>query len=239
MALTKLTDYERDICKEVVLKRYDTVLEYHKNSGQPRSKRKHDSINLCESILDKLERNFVNFTSMEKAFISGCLNEHIIDKSEEIRSTKEFDFLLEHDRSDWKNKFIRYDTAAALRNRIGLSTSDHKHRLIKPIQYKIESILDSDKILYSTSGDKIYKVAIYNSDLIKYWKIETDSEGYFDRIKFVDIHPSYVKLYSGEGTPSEVYDILLNYEKNNELRWGQINLKQLLEKMLESNLELA
>lgn len=239
MVLTKLTDYERDICNEVALKRYDTVLEYHKNSGQPRSKRKHDSINLCESILAKLESNFFNLTSMEKSFISGCLNEHIVNPSLKEVNKTDFVFLLNHNRNTWEEKYLKYDTAAALRNRWSSKKIERPHHLIRPIQEMIENVLHCNKILYSTSGDKIYKIAIYNSDLKKYWRVKMDSQNNFDRIEFVDIHSSYINSFSGEGTPSEIYNILLNYEKNNELTFGQINLKQLLEKIIESNLELA
>jgi hypothetical protein len=237
MKLFRLTNYERELCTEVVSKRLIYLKEYYSESQQNRKLKKSDPLYLAESILAAIEVKFENFDSWQKPFLSGCLNEHIVTPSMADINKSDFELLLNHDRNNWESKFLRYDTAASLRNR--LSPKDRKHSFIKPIQENIEKVLECDKILFSMSDDKIYKVAIYNATLKKYWKIETDSQGYFDQISFVPIHHSYVNSYSGSGTPAEVYEILLKYERNNELLWGQIEFKQLLEKMLDSNLELV
>lgn len=239
MALLNLTAYEREICKEVVSKRLKYVKEYYSDSEQKMIRGKTDTLYLAESILDKIEIKFENFTLMQKAFLSGCLNEHIIDKSEKIRQSNDFEFLMEHDRKDWDAKFLRYDTAAQLRNKLNPDRLGGKHRHIYPIQELIEKVLDCYKVLYSiTDHGKIYKVAICISES-QSWNIEVESEHSFDAISISTNPSNYNRNYMHSATPAIILDLIHSFEKENELGSGQLRLKQLIEKILESNLQIA
>ena len=92
MALLKLSEYEREICQEVVSKRLETVKEYYTESQLNSKRKKTDALYLAESILEGIDYKFENFNSMQKAFLSGCLNEHIIDPSAEKVNKYDFDF---------------------------------------------------------------------------------------------------------------------------------------------------
>jgi len=239
MALLNLTAYEREICKEVVSKRLIYVKEFYSESQQKMKRGKTDASYLAESILEGIEVRFENFTSMQKAFLSGCLNEHIIDNSEEIRQSNDFEFLLEHNRRDWDAKFLRYDTAAQLRNKFSPNRLGSKHRLIYPIQELIEKVLDCYKVLYSiTDHGKIYKVAICISET-QSWNIEVESEHSFDAISISTYPSNYRRNYMHSASPSVILDLIHSLEKENELGSGQLRLKQLIEKILESKLELV
>lgn len=235
MALLKLSEYEREICQEVVSKRLETVKEYYTESQLNSKRKKTDALYLAESILEGIDYKFENFNSMQKAFLSGCLNEHIIDPSAEKVNKYDFDFLLEHDATNWKDKFLRYDTAASLRNKYGLSRRDRKHHLVRPIQEKIIQVLNADKIFYSMSDDKVYKIAVLNTETKNFWSIEASSEHAFDTINFSKYNKNYAESYMYSGTPQTVLQLVKKYQQNNELRWGYIKLKQLLEKMVAYN----
>ncbi len=105
---------------------------------------------------------------MHKAFLSGCLNEHVIDQSTGAVDKNDFDFLLEHDAEGWGNRFMRYDTAASLRNRHRLSRRDRKHHLVRPIQEKIIQVLNADKVFHSLSDDEVYKITVLNTATKKF-----------------------------------------------------------------------
>ncbi len=237
MALLKLSEYEREICKEVVSKRLETVKEYYTESQKNSKRKRTDPLYTAESILEGIERRFENFNSWQKAFLSGCLNEHIIDPYEDDVNKHDFDFLLEHDAERWENRFLKYDTAACLRNRYGLSRKDNKHHLVRPIQEKVIQVLNSNKVFYSLSDDKVYKIAVLNTETKKFWSIEASSEHAFDQINFSKFNKHYADSYMYSGTPQTVLQLVRKYEQNNELKWGYIRLKQLLEKMVEYNAE--
>ena len=165
--------------------------------------------------------------------------EHVIDNSETILSSKDFEFLIEHDRKDWDAKFLRYDTAAQLRNKFSPNRLGSKHRLIYPIQELIEKVLDCYKVLYSvTDHGKIYKVAICISET-QSWNIEVESEYSFDSISISTYPADYRRNYMHSATPSVILDLIQSFEKENELGSGQLRLKQLIEKILESKMELV
>ncbi|MFT6948723.1 MAG: hypothetical protein ACJARP_003157 [Vicingaceae bacterium] len=192
-----------------------------------------------ETIYESLNAPVVSLTPTHKAYISGCLMEHVIDNSEAILSSHDFEFLMEHDRKDWDAKFLRYDTAAQLRNKLNPDRLGAKHRLIYPIQELIEKVLDCYKVHYSiTDHGKIYKVAICISET-QSWNIEVESEYSFENISISTYPTDYRKNYMHSATPSIILDLILSFEKENELGSGQLRLKQLIEKILESNLQIA
>ncbi len=226
MALVKLTDYEKELCIEVVQLRLEFMQQHY---GEDK---------ISESILSALQRRIVKLTPTQKAFISGCINEEIMDNSEDIIKSTHFELLLKHEKNNYDENYLRYDTAANLRNRfMSDKRKENHHRIILPIHNKIEQVLNSDKVFYSMSDDKVYKIAVLNSITKQYWSLEASNEHAFDKINFSTYNKHYASSYMYSGTPQEVLQLVKKYEQKNGLKWGYIRLKQLLEKIVEYSAE--
>jgi len=119
------------------------------------------------------------------------------------------------------------DVAMNLLNRL-LKRTESKYRLFADSLSKINGMLNTNRILYSTTTDgKIYKAGIF---VDKAHGIRFELDGWSEPTNF-EIGKLYTDSYLSTGTPSEIKSLLTNYSLSHKLTEMQKSFDKILDKV--------
>lgn len=179
-----------------------------------------------DKIEIELDFDITNLSPMNKSIVTGCLRETYIYPNEECFSLT--DFQLMQRTEELSAKLENLDIVLNLLNKL-LQKTQQKYLLFSGTLSKIDRILNSNKILFSTTTDgKVYKAGIIigkNEGI--HFELDNSSEPTIFLIG--KLNP---QSYISSGSPQEVKSLLSQFSENHELTLMQKSFAIILEKIL-------
>ncbi|HCX22545.1 MAG: hypothetical protein CMB80_19450 [Flammeovirgaceae bacterium] len=208
-----------NIEKELILK----ALANRRANSQGEFNKKH--LIELEKIECELKFEYSHLTPKNKSILIGCLRETYIYPNKYILNLSEYQLTFMRD--ELLSTLSELDVVMNLLNGL-LKKSESKYHLFAESLNKIDRILNSQRILYSTTTDgKIYKAGIL---LDRENGITFELDGWSEPTNFEigKLHPQY---FQNNGTTSEIRTLLTNYSLNHELTEMQKSFGKILERV--------
>lgn len=189
------------------------------------SKDENSHIEKLKVIFEKIDAPYRKLNSMEKAILTGCINESFIKPNQYIIDKSDFEILKDKEILIGQIEIIdcAFDILDKLKNK-----NDKRHLRLKPRIDRINKVLSSKKIYYSLSQD---------GELSKIGFITESNKGFSSGtlngsspLNKIDISSLYKDSFKSSGQPKELYEYLKTYETTNKLTEQQKNIKLILEK---------
>lgn len=215
MSTFNFNDQEKEfILKAIAKRRADCQDEFYK---------KH--LVELDKIEGELKFDLSNLTPRNKSIIIGCLRETYIYPNKKLLNLSEFQMMFRVE--ELRLKMEDLDIAMNLLNKL-LKKSEQKYRLFADSLKKLNGMLNSNQILYSSTTDgKVYKAGML-VDRENGVRFELDGWSEPTNFEIGRLHSQY---YLRKGTPSEVRHLLKDYSDNHELTEMQKSFDKILERV--------
>lgn len=164
-----------------------------------------------ETLESEIKLDSSNLTPKNRSIIIGCLQETYIYPNENLLNLSEYHLMFRLE--ELLSKMKSLDIVLKMINKLS-KKSERKYPLFADSLKKINGILNSKQILFSTTIDgKVYKTAILIDGKNG---IRFELDGWSEPTNF-EIEKLDSQHYMKTGTPTEVRSILKDYSNNHEL----------------------